>query len=120
MLSRMKFPSPDSLCYSFDHRANGYARGEGTIVMVLKKLSDAISHGDTVRAIISATRSNKDGHTPATVQPSSDAQEQLIRSVYHKAGLDFELTRYFEAHGIGALQNKCYTLLGGDNSLKPT
>jgi acyl transferase domain-containing protein len=66
--------------------------------MVLKKLSDAISHGDTVRAIIRATGSNQDGHTPAIVQPSSDAQEQLIRSVYNKAGLDFKLTHYFEAH----------------------
>lgn len=55
MLSNMNFLSPDSLCYSFDHRANGYARGEGVIVFVLKKLSDAIRDSDTIRAVIRAT-----------------------------------------------------------------
>lgn len=99
MLSRMNFLSPDSLCYSFDHRANGYSRGEGTIVMVMKRLSDAIENGDTIRAIIRATGSNQDGHTPSMTMPSAASQERLIRSVYAKAGLDFAATRYIEAHG---------------------
>jgi acyl transferase domain-containing protein len=99
MLSRMNFLSPDSLCYSFDHRANGYARGEGVIVMVLKRLSDALESGDTIRAVIRASGTNQDGRTPGLTQPSATAQEQLIRSVYAKAGLDFALTRYVEAHG---------------------
>ncbi|KAJ8116684.1 hypothetical protein OPT61_g1936 [Boeremia exigua] len=101
MLSRMNFLSPDSLCYSFDHRANGYARGEGIIVMVLKRLSDALESGDTIRAVIRASGTNQDGRTPGLTQPSATAQEQLIRSVYAKAGLDFALTRYVEAHGTG-------------------
>jgi acyl transferase domain-containing protein len=99
MLSRMNFLSPDSLCYSFDHRANGYARGEGTIVMVLKRVSDAVKDGDTIRAIIRATGSNQDGHTPSMTMPNAASQEKLIRSVYAKAGLDFAATRYIEAHG---------------------
>jgi hypothetical protein len=99
MLSRMNFLSPDSKCYSFDHRANGYARGEGIIVMVLKRLPDALARGDTIRAIIRSSGVNQDGRTPGLTQPSAFAQEQLIRSVYAKAGLDPASTRYVEAHG---------------------
>lgn len=95
----MNFLSPDSKCYSFDHRANGYARGEGIIVMVLKRLSDALDHGDTIRAVIRSSGVNQDGRTPGLTQPSANAQEQLIRSVYAKAGLDLASTRYIEAHG---------------------
>jgi acyl transferase domain-containing protein len=111
MLSSMNFLSPDSLCYSFDHRANGYARGEGIIVMALKRLSDAIRHGDTIRAVVRATGSNQDGRTPQIAQPSGDAQEQLIRSVYRKAGLDLKSTRYFEAHGKARLSTATQILL---------
>lgn len=99
MLSRMNFLSPDSLCYSFDQRANGYARGEGIVVMLMKRLSDAVKNGDTIRAVIRATGSNSDGHTPSMTVPSASSQESLIRSVYSKAGLDFAATRYIEAHG---------------------
>lgn len=99
-MSNMNFLSPDSRCYSFDHRANGYARGEGVIVLVLKRLSDAIRDGDTIRAAIRGTGSNQDGHTPALPQPSQSAQEALIRQVYKSCSLGYETTRYVEAHGI--------------------
>lgn len=99
MLSHMNFLSPDSVCYSFDHRANGYARGEGVVVFVLKRLSDALQNEDMIRAIIRGTGSNQDGRTPGVTQPSGAAQERLIRSVYASAGLGFHDTRYFEAHG---------------------
>lgn len=98
-LSKMSFLSPDSLCHSFDSRANGYARGEGTVVMVLKRLSDAIENRDTIRALLRSSGVNQDGHTPGITQPSSQSQEKLIRSVYRKAELGFDLTRYVEAHG---------------------
>ncbi|KAI8944740.1 polyketide synthase PksD [Xylaria longipes] len=100
-LSNMNFLSPDSLCYSFDERANGYARGEGVVVLVLKRLSDAIRAGDTIRTVIRATGTNQDGHTPGLTQPSINAQEKLIRQVYASCNLDFKLTRYVEAHGTG-------------------
>ncbi|KAK8115470.1 hypothetical protein PG984_011972 [Apiospora sp. TS-2023a] len=74
--------SPDGVCRSFDHRANGYGRGEGIIVMVLKPLSAAISDRDNIRAIIRGTGSNQDGRTPGITQPSSSSQESLIRQVY--------------------------------------
>lgn len=98
-LTNMNVLSPDSLCYSFDHRANGYGRGDGVIVFVLKRLSEAARDGDTIRAVIRATGSNQDGHTPGITQPSINAQEELIRDVYKSFGQGFESTRYIEAHG---------------------
>lgn len=99
MLSTQNFLSPDSKCYSFDHRANGYARGEGILAIVLKPLSAAVQDGDMIRAVIRSTGSNQDGRTPVLTQPSPQAQEDLIRHVYKQAGLSFEQTRYVEAHG---------------------
>lgn len=95
----MNFLSPDSKCYSFDSRANGYARGEGIVAIVLKPVLNAVRDGDIIRAVIRGTGSNQDGHTPILTQPSAEAQEKLIRHVYLKSGLSFETTRYIEAHG---------------------
>jgi acyl transferase domain-containing protein len=100
-LSNMTFLSPDSRCYSFDDRANGYSRGEGFGVVVVKRLSDALANNDTIRAIIRNTGSNQDGHTPGITQPSQGSQAALIKSTYERAGLSLEDTRYFEAHGTG-------------------
>ncbi|KAH8423609.1 uncharacterized protein LDX57_001369 [Aspergillus melleus] len=101
MLSTQNFLSSDSKCYSFDHRANGYARGEGILAIVLKPVSAAVRDGDMIRAVIRSTGSNQDGRTPVLTQPSPQAQEDLIRHVYKQAGLSFEQTRYVEAHGTG-------------------
>ncbi|KAF2012105.1 polyketide synthase [Aaosphaeria arxii CBS 175.79] len=100
-LSQQGFLSPDSHCYSFDDRANGYSRGEGVGIVVLKLLSKAIEDGDTIRAIIRGTSTNQDGHTPSITQPSHLAQAALIRQAYKNANLDFDDTQYFEAHGTG-------------------
>ncbi|RCI10159.1 hypothetical protein L249_8593 [Ophiocordyceps polyrhachis-furcata BCC 54312] len=100
-LSNMNFLSPDSKCFCFDARANGYARGEGVIALVIKPLDAALRNGDVIRAVVRATASNQDGRTPGVTQPSAEAQEALIRRVYAKAGLGFAETRYFEAHGTG-------------------
>ena len=97
----MNFISPDSRCFSFDNRANGYGRGEGVGVLVLKRLGDALNDGDTIRAVVRATGSNQDGRTPGITQPSRDAQERLIKETYQKAKLDMQTTRYVEAHGTG-------------------
>ncbi|KAF4635270.1 hypothetical protein G7Y89_g2822 [Cudoniella acicularis] len=101
LLSNMKMLSPDNRCHSFDSRANGYSRGEGFGVLVLKRLSSAIRDGDTIRGIIRASGSNQDGFTPGIMQPSRTSQEDLIRETYSKAGLDMESTRFIEAHGTG-------------------
>ncbi|KAJ6164002.1 hypothetical protein N7470_002674 [Penicillium chermesinum] len=102
-LSSLKFISPDSRCYSFDAKGNGYAKGDGFGVLVLKRLSDAVADGDIIRAVIRGTATNQDGHTPNMSQPSLAAQERLIRTAYRDAGLDFKQTRLFEAHGPGTL-----------------
>jgi acyl transferase domain-containing protein len=95
--------SPDSTCYSFDERANGYSRSEGFGVILLKRLSQAISDEDTIRALIRSTGCNQDGHTPGITQPSQAAQERLTRETYQRAGIDLSVTRYFEAHGTGTV-----------------
>lgn len=95
------FLSPDGKCYSFDHRANGYARGEGVGSLVVKRLSDAIRDGNTIRAVIRGSGVNQDGRTAGITLPSASAQEDLIRNVYAAAGLDPKDTRMLEAHGTG-------------------
>ena len=100
-MSDFNFLSPDSRCYSFDARANGYARGEGIGAVVLKPLDKALQDGNVIRAVIRATGVNQDGRTPGITQPSSAAQERLIRETYASAECDIASTRYFEAHGTG-------------------
>ncbi|OJJ97005.1 hypothetical protein ASPACDRAFT_63311 [Aspergillus aculeatus ATCC 16872] len=100
-LDNLGLLSRDSRCYSFDNRANGYARGEGIGAVIIKRLDNAVAAGDTVRAVIRSSSSNQDGKTPGILQPSKDAQVRLIRDTYRKAGLDMRATRYFEAHGTG-------------------
>ncbi|RYC63993.1 hypothetical protein CHU98_g2250 [Xylaria longipes] len=92
---------PDGICRSFDERGNGYGRGEGFGVVVLKRVSDCIRDGDTIRAVIRNTGSNQDGRSPGITQPTKTAQVDLVRRVYSQAGLDMSLTRFFEAHGTG-------------------
>lgn len=101
VLDSLNFLSTDSRCWSFDERANGYGRGEGIAVVVLKRLTDAVRDGDTIRAVIRATALNQDGRTPGITQPSGRMQEVLIRDTYRRAGLDMSITRFFEAHGTG-------------------
>ncbi|KAH9900372.1 ketoacyl-synt-domain-containing protein [Xylariomycetidae sp. FL2044] len=101
MLSNMGMLSPDSKCFSFDHRANGYGRGEGIAVLVLKRLPDALRDNNTIRAVIRSTGVNYDGRTPGVTQPSETSQLALIRETYSRAGLSMSPTRYFEAHGTG-------------------
>lgn len=100
-LSNMGFFSPDGRSYCFDSRANGYAKGEGVGVVVIKRLHDALRDGDTIRAIIRNTGVNQDGRTPGITQPSKTAQEANIKETYSAAGLDLDTTQFFEAHGTG-------------------
>lgn len=100
-LTSLGFLSPDGKCYSFDHRANGYSRGEGFGTVVLKRLSDAIRDNNTIRAVIRNTVANQDGKSPGITQPTRQAQVNLINRAYAEIGLDPSGTRYFEAHGTG-------------------
>ncbi|KAL2195758.1 PKS01 highly reducing polyketide synthase [Corynascus similis CBS 632.67] len=95
------FLSPDGKCKTFDAAADGYGRGEGFAVVVLKRVRDAVSHGDPVRAVIRGSGSNQDGHTKGFTLPNAEAQAELIQDVYRRAGLDYSQTSYVEAHGTG-------------------
>ncbi|KAK7729951.1 Type I Iterative PKS [Diaporthe eres] len=92
---------PDGKSYSFDHRGNGYARGEGFGTLVLKRVSDAVRDGDVIRAVIRNSSTNQDGKSPGITQPTKAGQAALIKHVYKRAGLDPSVTRFFEAHGTG-------------------
>lgn len=100
-LTQMQFLSPDGRCYSFDDRGNGYGRGEGFVSLLIKPVAAAVRDGDCIRAVVRASASNQNGRTPGITMPSTEAQALLIRSAYQAAGLDFDTTGYFEAHGTG-------------------
>lgn len=109
VLAQGNFLSPDSKCFSFDARANGYSRGEGIVAIVVKPFDSAVRDGDVIRAIIRGIGSNQDGRTSTLTHPSADSQEALIRQVYAKAGIDFNVTRYFEAHGKNTMFKEVIT-----------
>lgn len=87
-MSMLGLLGADGKSYSFDSRGSGYGRGEGVATVVLKPLNEALAHGDPIRAVIRATALNQDGKTPTITSPSQLAQETLIRSCYHNAGLN--------------------------------
>ncbi|KAI0376971.1 putative polyketide synthase [Hypomontagnella monticulosa] len=99
-LSNLGFLSPDGICYSFDNRANGYSRGEGVGVIILKPLLAALQNGDTIRAVIRASGTNQNGQTSLAL-PSKEMQMQLMKDTYQKANIDMSATRFIEAHGTG-------------------
>ncbi|XDG09180.1 hypothetical protein ABKA04_008795 [Annulohypoxylon sp. FPYF3050] len=94
--------SKDGSCKTFSADANGYARGEAVTAIYIKPLSDALRDGNPVRAVIRATSHNVDGKTPGMSQPSTEAQEALMRRAYKVAGItDFSQTAMVECHGTG-------------------
>ena len=99
--SNIRLLSSEGRSFAFDDRADGYGPGEGTAVLVLKPLQDAIRDGDAVRAVIRNTGINQDGRTQGMTMPSEEAQTNLARATYKKAGLDPADTTYVEAHGTG-------------------
>ena len=99
--SRATMLSPDGRCKAFDARANGYVRGEGAGIVVLKPLARARADGDRVRAVIRATAVNQDGHTSTLTVPSLDAQVAMLREVCGRAEVDPAQVGYVEAHGTG-------------------
>jgi len=100
-VSRFGALSPDGRCYTFDARANGYVRGEGGGVVVLKRLSRAIADRDPIRAVIRGAAVNNDGASNGLTAPSSAAQEAVLRRAYRRAGVRPEEVQYVEAHGTG-------------------
>jgi acyl transferase domain-containing protein len=99
--SRASMLSPTGTCYAFDHRANGYVRGEGVGVIVIKPLEQAIADGDRIHAVIRAAVVNQDGHSSSLTIPNMVSQEAMLREAYQNAGIDTRHVSYVEAHGTG-------------------
>ncbi|MGW0858802.1 beta-ketoacyl synthase N-terminal-like domain-containing protein, partial [Streptomyces sp. NPDC002690] len=93
--------SPDGRSFTFDSRANGYVRGEGGGLVLLKPLDAALADGDRVHGVILASAVNNDGATEALTVPSTDAQRELLRLVADEAGIDPHEVQYVELHGTG-------------------
>ena len=99
--SKASMLSPDGRCFAFDARANGYVRSEGAGVVVLKRLEDALAHGDRIRAVIAGSGTNSDGRTMGLSMPHAAAQSSLLRRVYEEAEVDPASLDFIEAHGTG-------------------
>ncbi len=93
--------SPDGRCKTFDAAANGYVRGEGCGMIVLKRLSDAIKDGDNILALIRGSAVNQDGRSNGLTAPNGPAQERVIREALAHAGVQPQHVSYVEAHGTG-------------------
>jgi acyl transferase domain-containing protein/acyl carrier protein len=91
----------DGRCKTFDASANGYVRGEGCGVVVLKRLDDAIANGDNIQAIIRGSAVNQDGLSNGMTAPSALAQQIVIRQALENAGVKPAQISYVEAHGTG-------------------
>src|SRR5262249_52477097 len=88
-------------CRTFDASADGYVRGEGCGIVVLKRLSDAQAAGDTIHAIIRGSAVNHDGATQGLTAPSSAAQTKVMKAALKSADVDPRTVTYIEAHGTG-------------------
>ena len=91
----------DGRCKTFDAAADGYVRGEGCGVVVLKRLEDAEADGDRIWAVIRGSAVNQDGASPGLTAPSGSAQEAVIEEALARAGLEPSAVDYLEAHGTG-------------------
>jgi len=100
-LARTQTLSPDGRCRTFDASANGYARGEGCGLLVLKRLSDAERAGDRIWALIRGSAINHDGRGAGLTAPNVLAQEALLREALAAAGVEPSAIGYVETHGTG-------------------
>jgi acyl transferase domain-containing protein/NADP-dependent 3-hydroxy acid dehydrogenase YdfG/acyl carrier protein len=100
-LSKAHMLAPDGRCKTFDASADGFSRGEGCGVLVLKRLSDAQVDGDHVLAVIRGTAVNQDGHSGGLTVPNGPAQEAVIGLALADAGVAAADIGYVEAHGTG-------------------
>jgi polyketide synthase 5 len=88
-------------CHAFDIAADGFVAGEGCVVLLLKRLPDALRDGDRILAVLRGTAANQDGHTVNIVTPSRAAQVEAYRTALAVAGVDARTVGMVEAHGPG-------------------
>ncbi|VEG55486.1 beta-ketoacyl synthase [Mycolicibacterium aurum] len=102
-LDQAEAMSPTGQCHAFDADADGFVRGEGCGVAVLKRLSDAQRDGDRVLAVIRGSAVNQDGRSNGLMAPNPSAQMAVLRAAYAAAGVNPRDVDYVEAHGTGTL-----------------
>jgi acyl-CoA synthetase (AMP-forming)/AMP-acid ligase II/3-oxoacyl-(acyl-carrier-protein) synthase/acyl carrier protein len=93
--------SPDGRCKTFDSRANGYVRGEGCGMLVLKRLSDALRDRDDVIALVLGSAVNHDGTSNGITAPNGQAQQEVIRRALSDGSVSPGKIGLIEAHGTG-------------------
>ena len=101
-MADLRLLSPEGRCKSFDASADGFVRGEGCGMVVLKRLSEAESDGDRIWAVIRGSAFNQNGATAAATVPNGPAQERLIEQALAQAGVAPSEVDYLEAHGAGS------------------
>ena len=99
--SKATLMAADGRCKTFDAAADGYVRGEGAGVVILKPLSQALTDGDQIYAVLRGSATNHDGRTNGLTAPSRHAQEAVLAEAYRHAGLSPASVQYVEAHGTG-------------------
>jgi len=99
--TKARVMAPDARCKTFDAGADGYARGEGAGIVVLKPLGRALADNDPIYAVIRGSATNQDGRTNGLIAPSRHSQEALLAKAYCRAGLSPGTVQYVEAHGTG-------------------
>ena len=97
--SQARMLSPSGHCRTFDASADGYVRGEGVGIVVLKRLRDAQQDGDRILALIHGSAINQDGRSQGLTAPNGLSQQQVIREAQALAGIRPEQIDYIETHG---------------------
>ncbi|WP_127530131.1 SDR family NAD(P)-dependent oxidoreductase [Paenibacillus kobensis] len=100
-LSKAAMLSPDGQCKAFDKDANGYVRGEGCGMLLLKPLSKALADGDHIYALVKGSGTNHGGHANTLTTPNPNAQADLLADCWRNSGIDPSTVGYIETHGTG-------------------
>lgn len=101
IFTKARMLSPTGRCQTFDEAADGYVRGEGCGVIVLKRLADAVRAGDRVLAVIRGSAVNQDGYSNGLTAPNGLAQQRVVRHALERAGVAAATVGYVETHGTG-------------------
>jgi len=100
-MSKGQFLAKDGRSKSFDANGDGYGRGEGAGILVLKPLSKAQTDGDNILAVVDAAGVNQDGRTSGITVPNGESQQSLMQRLAEESGINPDSVQYVEAHGTG-------------------